>query len=158
MVQHHEKRHYCHIHLLLFLSVGNLPNFTHLPKKIEKFTGKKYFTEPITELSTTEDLILLTHGISQRLIYNKLQACHGCRDERLQQEQLGIPLPNFLVVVRCEKGHRRVVLLHGRKLAQQTVGETGGNLAELTRSLRAVVTLAMPVHTNPCPYSTPAVI
>ena len=39
-----------------FLSLGYLPNFTNLPKKIEIFTGKKYFTKPITELTPNCEL------------------------------------------------------------------------------------------------------
>ena len=35
------------------MSVGNLPNFTDLPKNFEKFTGKDYFTKPVTELTPT---------------------------------------------------------------------------------------------------------
>ena len=38
-----------------FLSVGYLPNFTDLPKNCQIFTGKKYFTKPITELTPTSE-------------------------------------------------------------------------------------------------------
>ena len=55
-----------------FLSLGYLSNFTDLLKKIKIFTGKKYFTKPITELTPSKEasteLDVLDGPISLRLI------------------------------------------------------------------------------------------
>lgn len=51
------------------------------------------------------------HSVTQGLFDDKLQTCHRCRNERLQQEQLGIPFLNRLVALSSVKGCRRVVFL-----------------------------------------------